>query len=79
MDESAPKTIEVQRTEARDDRMVAFVNLYPNPPGKRIFRYAARAVTQGEFVLPSVQASCMYDPEVQARASAGRVKVVPRR
>lgn len=57
--------------------MVAFVDLYPvgNPC---VFRYAARAVTRGEFVLPPVQASCMYDPSVLARSGSWQVRVVPR-
>jgi hypothetical protein len=67
------------RTEARDDRMVAFVNFVSEKPAKKLLRYAARAVTQGQFVLPSAQVSCMYDPDVLASSNAGTVKVVARK
>ena len=63
----------VQRSEARDDRMVAFVNVAAGE--KRVFRYAVRAVTPGRYVMPPVQASCMYDPDVQALQPGGTVVV----
>lgn len=67
----------VDRTEARDDRMLAFVHLRPSPSGVRVFRYAARAVTPGTFTLPPVQVSCMYDPDIVARGGAGILSVAP--
>lgn len=63
----------VQRSEARDDRMVAFVDVAAGE--KRVFRYAVRAVTPGRYVMPPVQASCMYDPDVQALQPGGTVVV----
>ncbi|MGI8906434.1 MAG: MG2 domain-containing protein [Candidatus Sumerlaeaceae bacterium] len=71
--------LNIQRTDARDDRMLAFVDLDGSGSAiKGTFRYAARAVSQGTFVLPPVQASCMYDPEIQARSGAGTVVVLPK-
>jgi hypothetical protein len=67
-----------RRTEARDDRMLVFVDLSATGKAGRVFRYACRAVTAGTFVLPPVQASCMYDPSVGARSSAGVLRVLPR-
>jgi hypothetical protein len=61
------------RTEVRDDRMIAFVDGVAGQ--KQVFRYAIRAVTPGEYTLPPVQVSCMYDPEVRALQPGGRVEI----
>lgn len=94
-----PSAITIQRTEARDDRMVAFVDVSsaskPKPrrargrasedeesddaKGPATFSYVTRAVTQGTFTLPPVQASAMYDPDVRAMNGAGTVNIVPRK
>ena len=63
----------IARTEARDDRMVAFVDGVAGQ--KQTFRYAMRAVTPGKYTLPPVQVTCMYDPEVEALLPGGQVEI----
>ncbi len=60
------------RTEFLDDRVLLFCSADSTP---RTFRYSLRVVTIGEFDLPPVQASCMYDPEVACLGERGRVTV----
>jgi uncharacterized protein YfaS (alpha-2-macroglobulin family) len=43
--------------------------------GKYDFYYALRAVSCGEFILPSVKAECMYEPELSSYASGGRISI----
>jgi uncharacterized protein YfaS (alpha-2-macroglobulin family) len=43
--------------------------------GRTSLFYKARAVTQGEFVLPHVFAEAMYDPDIAARTGAGKLVV----
>jgi alpha-2-macroglobulin len=61
-----------ERVEMRDDRLLIFVRL---PSGTRTYRYGVRAVTRGEFVLPPVSASAMYDPALRSVAGGGRVVI----
>jgi len=58
--------------EFLDDRVVVFCTAGPQP---RTFRYALRVITAGEFALPPIQASCMYDESVACLGKAGRVMV----
>ena len=58
--------------EFLDDRVVLFASADTN---ERVFRYALRATTAGEFILPAVQASCMYDPAAASLGPEGRVKI----
>ena len=52
-------------TDARDDRMLLFPHWFDRN-GKASAHYAVRAVSPGEFILPSVTASGMYDPGIRA-------------
>ena len=63
----------VLHREMRDDRMLVFPKGFN---GKRKFLYAVRAVTPGDYVLPAIKASCMYDPTVKSVFGKGRVEVV---
>lgn len=58
--------------EFLDDRVVLFCTADSH---KRTFRYALRVITAGEFALPPIQASCMYDPAIACLGKAGRVVV----
>jgi uncharacterized protein YfaS (alpha-2-macroglobulin family) len=58
-----------------DDRVILFASAKHRP---QIFRYAIRAVAGGEFLLPPVQASCMYDESQRSLGGMGSVKVVVR-
>ena len=63
-------------TDARDDRMLLFPAFF-NSQGCSRAHYAVRAVSPGDFSLPSVTASGMYDPTVRAVGPAPRtVRVV---
>jgi uncharacterized protein YfaS (alpha-2-macroglobulin family) len=59
--------------DIRDDRLLLFVRYHGG--GAQTYYYAARAVTEGEFVLPHFHAEAMYDPETQAREGGGRLAV----
>lgn len=61
--------------EFLDDRVVLFCTADSQA---RTYRYALRAITAGEFTLPPVQASCMYDPSVACLGQAAHVSIHPR-
>lgn len=66
------ETLRLLHADIRDDRMVAF----PAPfSGRQSYFYAARAVTPGEFSLPAVLASGMYDPSVRSAHGGGKITV----
>ncbi|MFO0724294.1 MAG: alpha-2-macroglobulin [Myxococcota bacterium] len=63
--------------DIRDDRAIMFIDVYPG--AHQYYYYLARAVTEGEFVLPHVLVEAMYDPETQAYSGAGRLVVKGKR
>ena len=62
--------------EFLDDRVVLFCTASKD---KRTFEYALRVTTAGEFAVPPVQASCMYDPAVASLGPEGQLTIVNRR
>ncbi|MDC0156759.1 MG2 domain-containing protein [Verrucomicrobia bacterium] len=60
------------RTEFLDDRVVLFASAKPD---SQVFRYAIRAVASGEFLMPGIQASCMYDETQNSLGPIDSVKV----
>ena len=58
--------------EVRDDRLVLFARPFS---GRRVFRYAAQAVSSGDFALPPLQASEMYRPARNGRTAPARLFV----
>lgn len=60
--------------EFLDDRVVVFTSISRKP---RTFRYSLRAVAEGDYALPPVQASCMYDAGYASLNGAARVRVGP--
>jgi uncharacterized protein YfaS (alpha-2-macroglobulin family) len=60
--------------DVRDDRLILFFSF----PKVRTYQfyYALRAVTCGEFILPSIKAECMYAPEIASFSSSGAIRVV---
>jgi alpha-2-macroglobulin len=60
--------------DARDDRMLIFTGPIQ---GEAVFHYAVRAVTPGDYALPPVVVSGMYEPEIRGVAAGGKVRVVP--
>lgn len=62
----------VLHSEARDDRLL----LFSKPIAEaQVFHYAVRAVSPGEFVVPPVTASAMYDPDTFSRHGLSRVVI----
>jgi len=62
------------RVEFLDDRVLLFCSVGPE---RRLFTYALRAATPGTFVLPPVEASCMYDVSFASINGGGEVTIVP--
>ena len=62
--------------EARDDRLVAAVDLHNRQPAT--IAYIARAVTPGKFAMPGVVAEDMYRPDTFARTAAQTITVAKR-
>jgi uncharacterized protein YfaS (alpha-2-macroglobulin family) len=67
-----PPELSVRHVERRDDRLILFADM---PVGQGEHRYLVRAVTAGSFVLPPVEASCMYDPGIYSVSGKGKVEV----
>jgi uncharacterized protein YfaS (alpha-2-macroglobulin family) len=44
--------------------------------GEQTFSYSVRAVTPGRYVVPSLLAEAMYDPDVYGRSGGGETLVV---
>ncbi|HWR72818.1 MAG TPA: hypothetical protein VN604_06590 [Nitrospirota bacterium] len=59
--------------EIRNDRVLAFRNRAWN--GIYEYSYYARAVCEGEFVMPSTKVQLMYDPEVVGYTPMGKVVI----
>jgi len=63
--------------EFRDNRVAAFKNrLYGW--GTYQFVYYARAIAEGEFVLPSTKVQLMYAPEMHGYTPVSLVKILGR-
>jgi uncharacterized protein YfaS (alpha-2-macroglobulin family) len=58
--------------EFLDDRVILFAGVGRH---KRLFRYALRVTTIGQFDLPPIQASCMYDPAIASLGQEQKVTI----
>ncbi len=58
--------------EVRDDRMLLFANPIRD---RQYYTYAVRAVTAGDFIMPAISASAMYDPGIFSRHGATRITI----
>ena len=56
-----PRGNTADHIEFLDDRVILFTGIGSK---KKVFRYALRVTTTGQFELPPIQASCMYDPAI---------------
>ncbi|MBQ6924406.1 MAG: hypothetical protein IJQ73_07185 [Kiritimatiellae bacterium] len=64
----------VRHREFRDDRVLLFSGDVKR--GKAYtWLYSARLVSAGEYIVPAVQASAMYDPRIVARGAPSRLTV----
>ncbi|MBC8185948.1 Ig-like domain-containing protein [candidate division KSB1 bacterium] len=59
--------------DIRDDRLILFGNF--RRAREETFYYGLRAVTAGNFTLPSIRGEAMYDPVKTSVASSGRIVV----
>jgi alpha-2-macroglobulin len=60
--------------EFLDDRVVLFCSANTRT---KAFRYSLRVTTAGQFTVPPIQASCMYDPAVASLGAKGTVIIKP--
>jgi hypothetical protein len=67
-----PEPSAPDRTEFRDDRVILFVSASKTTA---FYRYALRVISAGNYQLPPVQASCMYDPSFACINGGGKVEV----
>jgi uncharacterized protein YfaS (alpha-2-macroglobulin family) len=65
--------IEPGHVDMRDDRLLLFTDL--DTANNKHYRYVVRAVTKGKFILPAIDASCMYDPSIMSVSGQGSVEV----
>jgi uncharacterized protein YfaS (alpha-2-macroglobulin family) len=65
--------IEPGHVDMRDDRLLLFTDLAA--ANNVHYRYVVRAVTKGKFILPAINASCMYDPSIMSVSGQGYVEV----
>jgi uncharacterized protein YfaS (alpha-2-macroglobulin family) len=67
---------EPDRVEFLDDRVVLFASARGRSD---TFSYSMRATTQGEFSVPPVQATCMYDSSLSSLHGSGQLEIKPMR
>ncbi|MBI9018172.1 MAG: hypothetical protein JEZ07_13025 [Phycisphaerae bacterium] len=70
---SSNQSDDADHVEFGDDRVILFCGARDK---RQVFCYALRVTTVGEFVLPSLQASSMYDAEVGALGAESKIVVV---
>jgi hypothetical protein len=58
--------------EVRDDRLLLFAKPLKQ---RQTYTYAARAVTAGDFIVPAISGSAMYDPGTFSRHGATRITI----
>jgi uncharacterized protein YfaS (alpha-2-macroglobulin family) len=63
---------EADRVEFLDDRVILFTTASRE---RRVFHYALRVTTAGEFIVPPIQASCMYDDTIASLGEPSRVVI----
>jgi hypothetical protein len=69
-EQSAP----IDFQDIRDDRLLAFTNLYPGQKLKHY--YSLRAIAAGEFKVPPIASECMYNPLIGSSSSSGAITIV---
>ncbi len=66
----------VMRSDARDDRMLAFSKKFKLEKNDEVFfHYPVRVVSAGAFVLPGAAVEGMYQPSLRARTRGARLVV----
>jgi len=64
-------------SEARDDRMVYFLDYVP--AGERVFTYLLRAETPGNFSALPARAELMYQPSIGGNSGETSVEIGEKR
>jgi len=66
----------VAHIDIRDDRLLLFTDIpETTKQGPARFRYVVRAIAEGVFCAPGTEASCMYEPEIEASTESSAVQV----
>jgi uncharacterized protein YfaS (alpha-2-macroglobulin family) len=67
-----PGSTHADRVEFREDRVVIFASARRTTS---TFRYNLRATLAGQYAVPPIQASSMYDPGIASLGAAGSLRV----
>jgi uncharacterized protein YfaS (alpha-2-macroglobulin family) len=67
-------TAQPDYTDIRDDRLNLYLTLNER---EVVYYYTTRAVTVGNFAIPSVRAEAMYDESKYSLSGAGSMKILP--
>ena len=69
---AGPALTRVDNVDFRDDRLIAFTTLGPDPS---VIRYVIRAIVPGSWSVPPPDALAMYDQGIRAHGRAGSVEI----
>ncbi len=58
--------------DRREDRLLLFT---PLGTAESVFRYRARVIASGDFILPPLYGEAMYNPTIRARSAPGRLMI----
>jgi len=64
---------EAEYVDIRDDRFYVYFSLEQNQ--SKTFRFRCNAAFRGEYMLPAIYCSAMYDNSIQAILPGGKVKI----
>ena len=67
-------TVKTDYVDIRDDRISLFLSVDET---ELVYFYTTRAVTVGNFKVPSIRAEAMYDPSRFSVASDSQIKILP--
>ena len=67
-------TVQADYVDIRDDRISLFLSV---DESELVYFYTTRAVTVGNFKVPSIRAEAMYDPSRFSIASDSQIKILP--
>ena len=62
-------------TDIRDDRFYVYFSLAQGQ--EKTFRFRCNAAFRGNFLLPAIQCSSMYDNSIQAVVPGGEITIKP--
>ncbi len=63
-----------ENADFQDDRVIIFCGL---DDASRVFNYSLRVISAGEFEIPPIQASSMYNSSIASLGMPGRMKAEP--